>query len=220
MPSPSAKEIWKQTWSLPEKRMQIIVGTAIMLVVVFMLPHFFGYIEKRKGIVLDDWLLAMIAPRNVSILIFAIIWGMVLFIMARAMYDPSIYILYCWTYVFVCIARLTSISLVPLNPPRGLIPLSDPLTGAFYGYALITKDLFFSGHTATLFLIFLCLKKRNDRIIGFVAVVAVAFLLLVQHIHYTIDVLFAPAIVYVLYKGTRYFLYKSYRKQGLTTKDF
>ena len=209
MPIPSAKEIWKDTWASPLKRKQIIAGTALMMLVVALLPHFFNNIEKRQGVVLNDWVLALIVPHNVSVSIFAIIWSMILFIAIRAIYDPSIYIVYCWSLFFVSVARLTCIYLVPLNPPRGLIPLTDPLTAVFYGNAVVTKDLFFSGHTATLALIFFCLKKRNDRIIAFVATLTVAFLLLVQHIHYTIDVLTAPIIVYVLYHFSRYLLFRS-----------
>ncbi len=182
-----------------------------MLLVVFIMPYFFGYIEKRKGVVLHDWVLAQIPPHNVSVLIFAIIWGMILFALIRAIYNPSIYIIYCWTLIFVSIARFTCIILVPLAPPIGLIPLTDPLTGVFYGHALSTKDLFFSGHTATLTLIVLCLTRKKDKLIAVLAVIAVAFLLLVQHIHYTVDIMAAPVIVYALYRVTRYFLYKAAR---------
>jgi hypothetical protein len=209
MPQLSPKDIWKNTWASPLKRNQILIGTALMLAVVVLLPHFFNQIQKRKGIVLNDWLLAMIVPHNVSVMIFAIIWGMVIFAAFRAIRDPSIYIVYCWSLFFVSLARLTCISLVPLDPPRGLIPLTDPLTGIFYGNSVVTKDLFFSGHTAILTLIFLCLKKYNDRIIGFVATITVAFLLLVQHIHYTIDVITAPIVVYVLHRFTRFILFRS-----------
>ena len=194
---------------MPHKRRQIILGTILMLIVVVLMPRFFNTIEKRHGILLNDWLLALIAPRNVSVAIFAIIWAMILLIIVRAIKDPSIYIQYCWTYFFVCAARLICISLVPLDPPAGLIKLTDPLTGIFYGNSVITKDLFFSGHTATLTLIFLCLKRKNDRIISFVATVTVAFLLMVQHIHYTIDILAAPVFVYVFYTATRYILFRN-----------
>ncbi|WP_428327399.1 phosphatase PAP2-related protein [Mucilaginibacter sp.] len=199
---------WKETWKLPYKRGQIIIGTTIMMTAVFMMPIFFGYIEKRQGVLLNDWILASIPPYNVSVFIFAIIWGMVLLTLYRAIYNPYIYILYCWALIPVCIARFISIALVALAPPKGLIPLTDPLTGIFYGQALITKDLFFSGHTATLTLMFLCLEKRSDKIIGFMAIITVACLLLVQHIHYTIDILAAPFVVYVSYRVTRHFLRK------------
>jgi len=214
----SVKSIWKETWKLAYRRQQIVIGTIIMLSVVFTMPLFFGHIEKRQGTLIKDPVLAAIPPHNVSVLIFAIIWGMIFLTMIRAAYKPSIYIIYCWALIPITLARFVSISIVPLEPPIGLIPLTDPLTGVFYGQALITKDLFFSGHIATLTLIFLCLEKRNDKIIGFIATLVVAFLLLVQHIHYTIDILTSPGIVYICYRLTRRFFDKELTIKELATK--
>ena len=174
-----------------------------MLAVVFTLPSFFNYIQKRHGVFLNDWFLALIPPHNVSIAIFSIIWGMGLLIIYRAVHNPQIYINYCWTLILVCIVRIITISLIPLDPPAGLITLTDPLTGVFYGESLITKDPFFSGHTATLTLIFLCLEKRSDKYLGLLAIIIVAVLLLVQHIHYTMDIIAAPFFVYACFLFTR-----------------
>ena len=174
----------------------MIIGTVIMLDIIFTLPFFFAHIQKRKGAVLNDWVLAHIPPHNVSVLIFAIIWGMVLLILVRTIKNPSIYITYCWTLIFVYLVRFVTISVVALDPPLGLVPLVDPLSSVFYGNAIITKDLFFSGHTTTMVLIFLCLEKRTDKIIALIAAFAVAYLLLVQHIHYTIESAQEQSIVY------------------------
>jgi hypothetical protein len=62
-------------------------------------------------------------------------------------------------------------------------------------------------------LIFLCLEKKSDKIIGLIATIAVMVLLLVQHIHYTIDVLAAPIIVYIIYTLTKYFLKRDHTRQ-------
>jgi hypothetical protein len=201
-------EIWKKTWDSPVKRLQLMTITIMIPVFAFSLPHFFAFIEKRKGIVLNDWVLKEITPHNVSVLIFIIMWSMILLILYRAIYKPSIFITYCFTLAMVTAARITCIALVPLSPPVGLITLSDPLSGAFYGEMSVTKDLFFSGHTATVMLIFLCLEKPVDKIVGGIATLAIAFLLLVQHIHYTIDVLSAPVVVYILFRFNRYLLNK------------
>lgn len=95
---------------------------------------------------------------------------------------------------------MACIGLISLNPPAGLIPLADPITNQFYGQRYITHDLFFSGHTTTVFLIFLCLKKKTDRIYALSASILLGILLLVQHVHYTIDVLAAPVFTYAFYR--------------------
>jgi len=208
MPSPSIKDNWKVTWQSRNRRRQIIIGTLVMAAIIYVLPIFFAHIQKRQGAVLNDWLLARIPAHNVSVLIFAIIWGMALLILIRAINNPSIYITYCWTLIFVCLVRFVTLSLVALDPPAGMVDLVDPLNSALYRNAAITKDLFFSGHTATMVMIWLCLQKRNDKIIALIAAFAVACLLLVQHIHYTIDVLAAPVVVYPCYRLTRWLFFK------------
>ena len=93
--------------------------------------------------------------------------------------------------------------LVPLNPPQGLIPLIDPLSNIFYGGSFITKDLFYSGHTATQFLMFLCLKKRTDKILTAISTISVAILVLMQHVHYSIDIIAAPLFAYICFIAGR-----------------
>jgi hypothetical protein len=207
MRSSALKDNWTTTWNTRSKRYQLIIGTVVMLAIVSALPSFFAHIQKRKGAVLNDWLLARIPPHNVSVLLFALIWGMILLIVIRVIKSPSIYITFCWTLLFVYIVRLITLSLVALDPPPGMVPLIDPLNSAFYQNAVITKDLFFSGHTATMVLIFLCLERRTDKIIALIAAFAVAYLLLVQHVHYTIDILAAPIVVYSCYRLTRYLFF-------------
>ena len=208
MPSPSLKDNWTAIWNSRYRRYQIIIGPVIMLGIIFTLPFFFAHIQKRKGAVLNDWLLASIPPHDVSVLIFALIWGMVILIVVRAINNPSIIITFVWTLIFVYIVRFFTLSVVALDPPAGLVPLADPLSSAFFRSGAITKDLFFSGHTSDMVLIYLCLQRRTDKIIALIAAFAVACLLLVQHIHYTIDVLAAPIVVYPCYRLTRYLLDK------------
>lgn len=66
--------------------------------------------------------------------------------------------------------------------------------------AYLTKDLFFSGHTATTFLLLLYLwpfrRLRGPATAGHVLVVASVFL---AHLHYTIDVLGAYAVAFAIF---------------------
>lgn len=156
----TVKEVWKQTWASRVKRTQLIL--IFILVPIFMtgLPLFFDYIEKRNGVLLNDWVLAQIPAHNVSPFIFSIILGMVLLMFYRSARSPTILINYCLTLAVVTVARISCIYFFPLLPPQGLVPLVDPLSGVFYGEAAITKDLFFSGHTCALLTLVLCLEKR------------------------------------------------------------
>jgi hypothetical protein len=192
---------WKKAWSDHGFRIKTIIATVLLLAILTSFPFFFSYIEKRDGIQFNDRLLKLIPPIDVSGLTFILIWSMNLFICFRSAQDPDIFIVMLCSLVFLCISRMITISLIPLNPPIGLIPLKDPISSLFYGGSevFITKDLFYSGHTSTQFLIFLCLKKRNDKIAAFCATIIVGILVLVQHVHYTIDVLAAFVFTYVIY---------------------
>ena len=53
------------------------------------------------------------------------------------------------------IFRTSAINLVPLEPPDTILLLNDPFVQLFGKGEILTKDLFFSGHTGTLFLLFL-----------------------------------------------------------------
>jgi len=208
MPSPTLKHNWTVIWNSRAKRYQMLAGTVILAAIIYSLPFFFAHIQARKGTVLNDWLLERIPPHDVSVFIFGLIGAMALLITIRAIKDPAIYITYCWTMIFVYLIRFVTLSLVALDPPPGLVPLVDPINSFFAGTVVITKDLFFSGHTATMVMIWLCLQKRTDKRIALIAAIAVACLLLVQHIHYTIDVLAAPVVVYACYRLTRYLFFK------------
>jgi hypothetical protein len=188
-------------WSSSTSRFQLISGSVFVAILLAIMPFFFNTIEKRRGgVQLNDWVLNHIPAHNVSGWIFAIIWGMAALAFYRAARKPQMYVTYVWAYSFIILIRFFTISVVKLEPPAGLIQLIDPLTGIFYGNANITKDLFFSGHTATLVLILLTLEKKSDKMIGLLAVIAVGILLLVQHVHYTLDVLVAPFAVYPIFK--------------------
>jgi len=197
---------WKQTWSSSLQRAQFLIGAVLITVILCMMPSFFNLIQKRDGPVLNDWVLAAIPPHDVSWAIFTIIWGVGFYALWISIQKPMIFITYVWALIFVTILRLLAISLIPLNPPTGLINLTDPLTSVFYGRSTITKDLFFSGHTSTLFLIFLCIEKRRDKIIALIAAIVVACLLLVQHVHYTVDIIAAPIIIYPVFRLVKYLL--------------
>jgi len=197
---------WPAAWKLPEYRRKFWPGICIFIGILVALPFFFDAIEARNGRSLTDPLLEMIPPHNVSIAVFFLIWSSCILLVFRIWRDPMMLLVTLWAYNGVTLLRMSCIGLISLNPPAGLIPLADPITNLFYGAHYITHDLFFSGHTTTVFLIFLCLKKKSDRIYALSASVLLGILLLVQHVHYTIDVLAAPAFTYAVFRLTVKFI--------------
>ncbi len=113
---------------------------------------------------------------------------------------PEIFIVTLYTLILLSITRMLTITFLPLDPPAGLIPLKDPLSSLFYGgpSVFVSKDLFFSGHTSGQFMIFLCLQGKKDKLIALIATILVAVLVLIQHVHYTIDVLAAFVFTYLI----------------------
>lgn len=171
-------------------------GVITLSIISLFLNPFFQAIELREGFQINDILLSTLPAKDCSEAIFILIWSCVALATIRFLNNPMLFIVFLWSYVLLCLTRIITISLVPLNAPDGLIPLRDPLSNYFYGQVFITKDLFYSGHTATLFLIFLCLEKKRDKLMVLLATAVVGLLLLVQHVHYSMDVLAAPFFAY------------------------
>lgn len=198
-PNPVNDLIWQAAWKSNIFRRKFAIGVVCLLALLGTFPYFFQVIERHRGPVLNDWVLSWIPPQDVSLTIFLVIWAMALLLLIRARRSPSIFMMFVYGYVIISLSRMLSINLVPLDPPIGLLPMVDPITNAFYGKVYITRDLFYSGHTSTIFLIFLCLRRRWDRLFAFIGSLIVGSLLLVQHVHYTIDVLGAFVFTYPLY---------------------
>lgn len=199
-PNPVGDIAWSVAWQSSVFRRKLVIGVVSLLALLATFPYFFATIEKHSGPVLNDWLLSRIPPVDVSLIIFLVIWATALLLLIRVRRSPALFMMFVYSYVIVSLSRMVSINVMPLNPPIGLIPMVDPITNAFYGKVYITKDLFYSGHTSTIFLMFLCFRRRGDRIIALVGSLIVGALLLVQHVHYTIDVLCAFAFTYPLYR--------------------
>ena len=188
--------IWRKTWENKSYKTTMFSGVITLSIISCFLNPFFQAIEVREGIQIKDILLSILPAKDCSEAIFILIWSCVALATIRFLNNPMLFIVFLWSYVALCLTRIITISLVPLDAPAGLIPLRDPLSNYFYGQIFITKDLFYSGHTATLFLIFLCLEKKNDKLIVLLATGVVGLLLLVQHVHYSMDVLAAPFFAY------------------------
>jgi len=102
-------------------------------------------------------------------------------------------------YVLMVAFRITAMYLLPLEPPAQIIVLADPVVELFGTGESLTKDLFFSGHTASLFIFYLAADNKTYKTAFLSATILVALSVVLQHVHYTIDVLAAVLFTYAAY---------------------
>ena len=105
------------------------------------------------------------------------------------------------SYALLLIVRMITLTLVPLKVPDSLIYLQDPFLNNLIYPGEIEADLFFSGHTALIFIFF----SISKRWIFAVLTIIMAVMLVLQRVHYSIDVIaaipFSFAIVWLVKRG-------------------
>jgi membrane-associated phospholipid phosphatase len=175
------------------------VFIAIGIAILATMPQFFSYLQQRQGVVLHDPLLAAIPATDLSIPIFVCIHFAAIWFIYKVYLRHVDLFLFLRSYAILLFVRAICLYFVALEPPLGLVNLSDPVLQVFYGNNTITKDLFFSGHTASMFLIYLCYRRPMDKFLSAIVTTIVAIGVLVQHVHYTIDVLVAFPAAYIVY---------------------
>jgi hypothetical protein len=197
---------WSEAWASSLFRKKVIIGAFLFASILLLLPNFFSKIEARSGVVLNDWLLQSLPSMDFSVVIFILVWATSLLTLARCIQQPAIFLMTLYFLIIITLFRIITISIIPLDPPNGLIILKDPITSLSYGGSsvFITKDLFFSGHTANLFMFYLCLQKKIDKLFALSTTLLVGLLVLVQHVHYSIDVIGAIVFTYLLVKYSKY----------------
>ena len=84
----------------------------------------------------------------------------------------------------------------------GILPLHDLfLKNTFYCQEVLLKDLFFSGHTASVFLLYFLIPQKWVKRVLLAGGLTLGFLLMHQHVHYTIDIVAAPFFSWIAYQG-------------------
>jgi hypothetical protein len=181
-----------------KKNVVILFLTLLFLsVVLFSFLNFLTFNEYRTGSVFNDPVLKLIGPVELSSIIFLITYSFSIAGIIFFMRKPASFILLLQVYTLMTVIRMVCLYSFPLEAPAGVIPLKDVfLHGTFYSGRENLKDLFFSGHTATLFL-FAFLSSGSIRVLFVAAAAAVGIMLMWQHVHYSIDVIAAPLMVYI-----------------------
>lgn len=200
-----ARECWKDALGSSAFRRKAVASVIVLIVVLLILERFLHWNEVRPGVALPDPVLAMFSPIDVTGLIFLLVYASVAVAIVLLARDPGLLLHAIQGYTVVLIFRITTIWLVPLEPPTAIIPLKDPFVQFFGDLTTpLNKDLFFSGHAATLFLLLLYLPAQTARRVFLPVTLTVTMLLLLQHVHYTIDVVAAFPFAYAAFRMVRH----------------
>jgi hypothetical protein len=208
------REGWKTAWDNSHFKFYFLSILIVFVIVILMYGRFLDYIELRPGSVLVDPVLNRFIPIEVTWFTFGIIYLSVIVVLIHLSWQPIQLLIAFQAYILIAFARMLSMYLTPLDPPPLLIPLEDPFVQSVSS-SVLTRDLFFSGHTSTAFLLYLSSTGRKMKIFFLICTILIGLLVLVQHVHYTIDVIAAPFYAYTCYKISSYLSSKFL----LTTKN-
>ena len=145
--------------------------------------------------------MALLPVHDVSVPTFTLIYGAIVATLVYLLPRPQLLLRALWAYYFLQVLRMATLWLLPLEPPTTLLMLHDPVMDHLFAVTTqpIVRDLFFSGHTATMALLMLAGRGRRWRWALGLLTVAVGLLVLVQRVHYSYDVLAAPFFAWGAY---------------------
>jgi hypothetical protein len=191
---------WKLFLKDRKNLTEFIITAIIVTAVIIAFSHFLHFIEQREGVALDDPILKTFNPIDLTWLTFALIYLSLIIFIITTFNKPNKLLIAFQAYGLMLIFRTIAMYITPFEAPAAIILLNDPFVQFFAKGDILTKDLFFSGHTGTLFLIFLLAENKTLKTIFLILTLMVGTAVLLQHVHYSIDVFVAPFVAYGSYK--------------------
>ena len=186
---------WRK--ELSEYRYLILLSLLIFIIATF-IDYFSGvYVTSTKSVHVPDMILDHIGPYNMK---FLFIWGYIAFFLMLFLYPilfhiRTLHIVICQFSLLVML-RAVFVTLTHLQTPPDAIQASFPW---IFQKLNFQNDMFFSGHTAIPFLGFLMFKKQIRYFFLFGSFM-MGTVVLLAHMHYSIDVFGAFFITYCSYK--------------------
>lgn len=193
---------WREALSEPRFALKLFLAPGVFLLYSAITQNLGLYIEHRTGIQLADPFLHLIPRFDFSVAIFMLLYTALSITILTHLNRPHIILRIIEMHLWVAVVRQLCILLIALEPPVGIIVLRDVfLENTVYPrQSPLTKDLFFSGHVASVWLYFLCAEHPILKRFLLLATVLMSFMILSMRVHYTYDVYGAILITTLLYK--------------------
>ncbi|MCW3125071.1 MAG: hypothetical protein JWO03_729 [Bacteroidetes bacterium] len=175
-------------------------GNFLVCFAVYMLiVQWLKYNSTRHGRIINDPLYDMLPLHDFSNTIFFFTYSATIVSLIYLIAHPQLLHRAFTTFVVIFVIRAICIFLVPLSPSGDMLPLHDPFTNFMANEEEIRNDLFFSGHVSDLAFFFFVVRAPWLRRYILLCAIAVGSLLILQRVHYTMDVIAAPIFAYFCY---------------------
>lgn len=196
---------FKSNWKIFFKNSRNIKNLVLSLMLFSVVSYLFRInlvkFEQIEGIVLSDLVLNILPAYDLSLEIFIVLYFTVFSAFIFLLAYPLILNYTFAMYTIALALRLSMLFLINLEPPTGLVSLFDPILAySTYNGLIITKDLFFSGHCVSMFVCYFGMPNAFLKKLYALFAIALSIMILIQHVHYTIDVLGAYIVVFLIYK--------------------
>jgi hypothetical protein len=192
----------------------LIALSVVFLVIASVLSYYAGiYVQNTPGVSAPDLILDHIPTVDLD---FLFIYGAIAIVVILFLY-PILFKMQelhkvISQFSLLILVRAAFITFTHLSTPAGALKFKIPWIFSFLDFQ---NDLFFSGHTAIPFLGFLLFKDSKIRWFFLAASIIMAAVVLLMHVHYTIDVLSAFFIAYGTYKIGAWF-FEKIKKYGIS----
>lgn len=187
------KNAWQLYFSRPNKRTIFLITLSLLILTLISFVYFLTFNESRTGYIFDDPILNLFEPIAISELIFFTTYFFAIYGIIISFKEPALFVGLLQAYTIMTLFRMFCLYVVPLEAPASVIPLKDIfLQSTFYSGRENLKDLFFSGHAATIFLFAFAFRKKGTKILFLTGACVVGIFVVLQHVHYSIDVVVAP----------------------------
>ncbi len=184
---------WTEALKIPRYRWALAFCAATLAWMILFVPGFYrDILTPKPGYLLNDFVLGFFTPRDLSLYIFVILYAATIQTIASHFREADVLLLGLCVYFAMNIVRTATMYLVTLEPPVGIILLTDPISSALYPDQGFAKDLFFSGHISSIMVTVLIEKNKAARWLKIAGTFLMAVLLAWQHVHYTVDLIVAP----------------------------
>jgi len=191
---------WKSFLKDKKNLTEFVITAVVVTGVIIAFSHFLHFVEQREGVVLNDPFLNTFNPIDLTWLTFVLIYLSLIIFVVTTFNKPDKLLIAFQAYGLMLIFRTIAMYLTPFEAPETILLLNDPFVQFFAKGDILTKDLFFSGHTGTLFLVFLLAENKTLKTVFLLLTILVGSAVLLQHVHYSVDVFVAPFVAFGSYK--------------------